>query len=242
MTEEIIKKTENFVHEYMKKYDCSHDWQHVNRVVRQALALARMQSQTKQVDVLVVHLAALLHDVDDAKYVHHDDTKFSSENFLVGLGMDSARAAFVCRVADGVSFRKELLAEELHKQGTGDEDDWKWRQSCVELACVQDADRLDAIGAFGVLRCAAFSGARNRTLHTPKDRFIENITYEQYVQATDNSAATAISHFHEKLLQLAAKMKTDQGRQEAQRRHDFMLQFIRQVDCEFAFGDRADEK
>ncbi|KAJ1840483.1 hypothetical protein LPJ73_006411, partial [Coemansia sp. RSA 2703] len=225
----IIAKAEHFVREYMSRYDCSHDWHHIDRVVRQALVLARAQSPEKSVDLLVVHLAALLHDVDDAKYKQSSDVAFSSKDFLTSIGLDQERAALVCRVVDAVSFRKELLFEEQKGQGTVDQDEVVWRNECLELACVQDADRLDAIGAFGVLRCAAFSGARNRPLHSAGDSFIENITYDQYVQS-DNRTATAISHFHEKLLQLAARMKTEQGQQEARRRHTFMLQFLKQID------------
>ncbi|KAJ1825859.1 hypothetical protein LPJ56_002472 [Coemansia sp. RSA 2599] len=196
---EIVGKTEIFVREYMSKYDCSHDWHHVNRVVKQALALSRMQPAEKSPDTLVVHLAALLHDVDDAKYRDEQGSaRFSSEEFLVGLGLDRARAALVCRVVNAVSFRKELLFEEQVAQGTADVEEQRWRQNCVELACVQDADRLDAIGAFGVLRCAAFSGARNRPLFVPNDGFIENISYAQYVGVSESKTATAVSHFHAK--------------------------------------------
>ncbi|KAJ1867860.1 hypothetical protein LPJ57_005831, partial [Coemansia sp. RSA 486] len=189
---EIIKRTEDFVREYMGRYDCSHDWEHVNRVVKQALALSRTQPAEKSADTIVVHLAALLHDVDDAKYrVEQGSVEFSSEEFLVGLGLDRVRSALVCRVVDAVSFRKELQFEEQVVQGIADAEEQRWRQNCVELACVQDADRLDAIGAFGVLRCAAFSGARNRPLFIPNDSFIENISYNQYVNTGNSKTATA---------------------------------------------------
>ncbi|KAJ2233514.1 hypothetical protein IWW45_004132, partial [Coemansia sp. RSA 485] len=141
---EIIKRTEDFVREYMGRYDCSHDWEHVNRVVKQALALSRTQPAEKSADTTVVHLAALLHDVDDAKYrVEQGSVEFSSEEFLVGLGLDRVRSALVCRVVDAVSFRKELQFEEQVVQGIADVEEQRWRQNCVELACVQDADRLD---------------------------------------------------------------------------------------------------
>ncbi|KAJ2905028.1 hypothetical protein GGI21_004219, partial [Coemansia aciculifera] len=196
MSGNIVQCTESFVREYMGKYDCSHDWQHVQRVVRQALTLARSETLHRPIDLLVVHLAALLHDVDDAKYRQEDGPAFSSSLFLQELGLDKSRAELVCRVVDSVSFRKELLANEQDKVGTGDPEERQWRQTCAELACVQDADRLDAIGAFGILRCAAFSGARNRTLHDPCDSAILDITYDQYVAQSCGTSGTAIAHFH----------------------------------------------
>ncbi|KAJ2803970.1 hypothetical protein H4R21_001824 [Coemansia helicoidea] len=241
MSGAVVAAAERFVEEFMGRYDCSHDWHHVQRVVRQALALARAEARSKPVDVLVVQLAALLHDVDDAKYQQEGDTPFSSARFLAGAGLDEARAAAVARIIDAVSFRKELLAEEQDRLGTSSPADRAWRRDCVELACVQDADRLDAIGAFGVLRCAAFSGARGRPLHDPSDVAIADITYEQYVGERCGKGGTAVAHFHEKLLRLASMMKTEPGRQEAQRRRAFMCQFLDQLDGEYAFGAKTDQ-
>ncbi|KAJ1934943.1 hypothetical protein EC988_008646, partial [Linderina pennispora] len=140
----------------------------------------------------------------------------------------------VKRIVDHVSFRKELLAIELDQLGKSSEEERVFRKECVELACVQDADRLDAIGAFGVLRCAAFSGARNRTLHDPKDVAIEDISYDQYVE--QGGSGTAVAHFHEKLLKLAGMMKTDAAKQQAKDRHQFMIQFLAQIQQEYDFA------
>ncbi|KAI9504552.1 hypothetical protein BX070DRAFT_222376 [Coemansia spiralis] len=235
----VIQRTEEFVQGYMSKYDCSHDWHHVQRVVRQALALAKAETINRPIDVLVVHLAALLHDVDDAKYVQEDGERFYCKGFLTSIGVDESRAALVCRIIDSVSFRKELLTIEQDRAGTSSAEERQWRNNCAELACVQDADRLDAIGAFGVLRCAAFSGARNRTLHAPKDWVCSEITYEEYSSRSNGISGSAVAHFHEKLLKLAGMMKTEQGRKEAQRRDTFMRLFLHQIDEEFAFGDMA---
>ncbi|KAJ2615253.1 hypothetical protein H4S08_001327 [Coemansia sp. RSA 1365] len=225
-----------FVCEYMKKYDCSHDWHHVQRVVRQALALAKIEQENKTVDLEIVHLAALLHDVNDAKYKDDGEEPFSCVEFLVSIGVNRARAEIVGRIVDSVSFRKELLAAEHDKMGITSSEEREWRRDCVELACVQDADRLDAIGAFGVLRCAAFSGARNRPLYDPNDQAADKITYAQYVHQSSSATGTAVSHFHEKLLKLALMMKTKRGKQEAERRHTFMINFLQQLDDEFRFG------
>ncbi|KAJ2666960.1 hypothetical protein IW148_000379 [Coemansia sp. RSA 1199] len=228
----IIEQTEAFVRDYMSQYDCSHDYLHVERVVRQALKLAAQESTYTHVDMLVVHLAALLHDVDDAKY---RDTNTSSTvgDFLATTNLDTERAHSIVRIIDAVSFRKELLAIEQERAGTMDADEREWRLACVELSCVQDADRLDAIGAFGVMRCAAFSGARNRPLHNPRDSCITATTYDAYVR---QDSGTAVAHFNEKLLQLASMMKTEGGKREAQGRHEFMCRFLEQVDAEAGFG------
>ncbi|KAJ2842871.1 hypothetical protein IWW36_005754, partial [Coemansia brasiliensis] len=161
MTEQsvIVSKTESFVRDYMTQYDCSHDWHHVGRVAKQAMAIAKAESTNRTIDMLVVHLAALLHDVNDAKY--SKESKVSIVEFLSSIGLEEEKAQLISRIIDNVSFRKELLVKEEERAGKENTKESEWRNSCIELACVQDADRLDAIGAFGILRCAAFSGARN---------------------------------------------------------------------------------
>ncbi|KAJ2652156.1 hypothetical protein IWW40_001353 [Coemansia sp. RSA 1250] len=181
---DIVSKTENFVQEYMRQFDCSHDWHHVERVVRQALIIAKTESTHTPIDILVVHLAALLHDVNDAKYTK--EPTVSIAEFLTSNGLEEEKALLISRIIDNVSFRKELKADEKSE----------WRDSCMELACVQDADRLDAVGAFGILRCAAFSGARNRPLHSPQDMITADITFEDYVK--ESNKGSAIAHFHGK--------------------------------------------
>ncbi|KAJ2593584.1 hypothetical protein IWW49_000425 [Coemansia sp. RSA 1797] len=228
---EIIKQTEAFVRDYMSRYDCSHDYLHVERVVRQALELAAQESMHTHVDMVVVHLAALLHDVDDAKY--SDASTSTVGDFLATTKLDTERAHRIVRIIDAVSFRKELLAIGQERAGTMDADEREWRLNCVELSCVQDADRLDAIGAFGVMRCAAFSGVRNRPLHNPRDSCIAGTTYDKYVR---QDSGTAVAHFYEKLLQLASMMKTEGGKREAKGRHEFMCRFLEQVDAEAGFG------
>ncbi|KAJ2498255.1 hypothetical protein GGH96_004459 [Coemansia sp. RSA 1972] len=228
----IIEQTKEFVRDYMSRYDCSHDYLHVERVVRQALKIAAQESTHTHVDMLVVHLAALLHDVDDAKY-SDANTSSTVGDFLATTNLDAERAHHIVRIIDAVSFRKELLAIEQEQAGTMDAEEREWRLKCVELSCVQDADRLDAIGAFGVMRCAAFSGARNRPLHNPRDSCIAGTTYDAYVR---QDSGTAVAHFYEKLLQLASMMKTEGGKREAQGRHEFMCRFLEQVDAEASFG------
>ncbi|KAG8706913.1 hypothetical protein FRC08_000802, partial [Ceratobasidium sp. 394] len=164
----VVAAAEALMEETMKKYDPSHDAQHVYRVRKTALALAR--SQTSQPDLLVVELAALLHDVLDKKYVSaleaaNPDIVFRPFFERVAPHVDllsDGRARLVVRVIENVSWTTEKKLREENKLEA-------WNDSCVELHCVQDADRLDAIGAFGILRTAAYSASVNRPLHVPPE-------------------------------------------------------------------------
>lgn len=106
-------------------------------------------------------------------------------------------------------------------------------QITPELAVVQDADRLDAIGAIGIARCFTYGGSRNRAIYDPSKPHIENITQEQYQNQKDQDSPS-VNHFYEKLLKLKDMMKTEAGRQRAQKRHEFMEQFLSQLYAECA--------
>ncbi|KAG8686787.1 hypothetical protein FRC11_008368 [Ceratobasidium sp. 423] len=214
----VIAAAEELMEKTMKKYDPSHDAYHVNRVRRTALALAKFQ--TPQPDLLVVELAALLHDVLDKKYVTPEEAAdpnayfrpfFESVTANIDLLADG-RAKFVVRIIENVSWttEKRLRAENKLEP---------WHESCVELHCVQDADRLDAIGAFGIMRVAAYSAAVNRPLHVPSD--------------DSQISGTSVQHFHDKLLHIKDRLKTPQGRELGAQRHLLMLQFLDAVDKEY---------
>ncbi|KDN49859.1 hypothetical protein RSAG8_01924, partial [Rhizoctonia solani AG-8 WAC10335] len=209
--EELMEKT-------MKKYDPSHDAYHVNRVRRTALALAK--AQTPQPDLLVVELAALLHDVLDKKYVTPEeaaDPDAYFRPFFEGVKrnvdlLGDGRARLIVRIIENVSWSTE---KRLRTEGKLE----PWHESCVELHCVQDADRLDAIGAFGIMRAAAYGAAVNRPLHTPPD--------------DPQASVTSVQHFHDKLLHIKDRLKTPQGRELGAQRHQLMLQFLDAVDKEY---------
>ncbi|CEL55938.1 hypothetical protein RSOLAG1IB_01951 [Rhizoctonia solani AG-1 IB] len=214
----VIAAAEELMEKAMKKYDPSHDAYHVNRVRRTALALAK--SQSPQPDLLVVELAALLHDVLDKKYVTPEEAAdadayfrpfFESVRDHVDLLQDG-RAKLVVRVIENVSWstEKKLRAENKLEP---------WHESCIELHCVQDADRLDAIGAFGIMRVAAYSAAVNRPLHAPP--------------GDSEVSETSVQHFHDKLLHIKDRLKTPQGRELGAQRHQLMLQFLDAVDKEY---------
>ncbi|OBZ72054.1 Uncharacterized protein YpgQ [Grifola frondosa] len=222
----VVRDAEKLMVETMARYDPSHDAYHVQRVRKTALHLARVFSTSISArgrpDLLTVELAALLHDVLDKKYVSAAEAAdpyafflpfFTSAADAHGLDLvRDGRARAITRIVENVSWSTETRLREADLL-----DDW--HRECVELHCVQDADRLDAIGAFGILRCAAYSAVTNRALYVPTD----DAAY----------ASCAIEHFHDKLLHIRERLKTEPGKQLAEKRHNLMLNFLRAVDEEY---------
>lgn len=217
-----IAAIESFVKQYMSNYDCSHDWLHVQRVRRLARELAMAQSTP--VDLEVVDLAALLHDVGDPKY-----SKESARELIHDLMTKNEYplniVEKVCFIVENVSFRKELELIETGRAGAVYEGQ-------VELCCVQDADRLEALGAIGVARCLAFSGAKNRPIYDPEIPPITVISASEYNKQTAAMNGTALNHFHEKLLLLESMIKTERGRELAKPRCAFIRSFIDNLKAE----------
>ncbi|KAF8554597.1 hypothetical protein OG21DRAFT_1462210 [Imleria badia] len=200
------------------RYDSSHDVFHVQRVRKTALSLARSLPH-KNPDLLVVDLAALLHDVLDKKYVSAAEAvdphayflpffQSLAKNYSLDLISDG-RAALIVKIMENVSWTTEKKLRESGKLG-------EWHTTCIELHCVQDADRLDAIGAFGIMRCAAYSAAVNQPLHAPLGR-----------------SDTAIQHFYDKLLHIQDRLKTEPGKMMGAQRHQFMLSFLQAIQDEY---------
>lgn len=212
-----LQVAQNLMESIMARYDPSHDAFHVQRVRKTALSIARALS-TQKPDLLVVELAALLHDVLDKKYVSETEAADPYSYFLPffqslssehGLDLISdGRARQIVKIIENVSWSTE---KKLRSAGKIDE----WHRTCVELHCVQDADRLDAIGAFGIMRCAAYSSAVNRPLHAPTGH-----------------VETAIEHFYDKLLHIQERLKTEPGKQMGAKRHQFMVDFLDSVENE----------
>ncbi|KAJ7761976.1 hypothetical protein DFH07DRAFT_739675 [Mycena maculata] len=216
----VVLEAEKIMQDTMARYDPSHDAFHVQRVRRTSLALANAISPKP--DLLVVELAALLHDVLDKKYVSAEQAADPYAYFLPFFTSMAAkhdldlirdgRARQITQIVDNVSWTTETR---LRKGGLWTE----WHETCVELHCVQDADRLDAIGAFGIMRCAAYSAAVNRPLYIPADEPRVN--------------ESAIQHFHDKLVLIRDRLKTAQGRALGERRHRVLLTFIASVEDEY---------
>ena len=210
--ESIINKTITFVKETLKYAEGGHDWFHIERVYKNALLI----SKTEQVDGFVVTLGALLHDIADSKFHDGDETvgpKVAAA-FLSELHVDAPTIKHVIDIIENISFKG------------GNENQ---HFTSPELNVVQDADRLDAIGAIGIARCFNYGGFKNRALYDPEIKPDLNMSKEAYKKST----APTINHFYEKLLLLKDRMNTETGKLIAEKRHEFMLQFLDQFYSEW---------
>lgn len=204
----IIEETISFVKETLKGAEGGHDWFHIQRVFNNTLLIAK----DEKVDVLVVSLAALLHDIADAKFNDGDETvgpKMATD-FLSALEVEKQVIEHVVKIIENISFKSSL--------------DSKKGFSSQELKVVQDADRLDAIGAIGIARAFNYGGYKNRELYNPDIAPNLKMTKEEYKK----SKAPSLNHFYEKLLLLKDKMNTNSGKKLAEKRHQFMLEYLEQ--------------
>lgn len=215
---DMVRRTEAFVKEHLAAEPgaaaSGHDWWHVWRVRRLALTIAREEGAGA--DPLVVELAALLHDVGDWKFRGGDEAAGPREAaaWLRSLGVDEATVGRVAAVVGEVSFKGAAVATPT---------------ASPEAAAVQDADRLDAIGAIGVARAFAFGGARGRALHDPA----RPPTAHGTVAAYRDSAGSTLNHFSEKLLLLAGRMQTTTGSRLATERHRYLAEFVARFAAEW---------
>lgn len=207
--ETVIENTISFVKKTLKNAEGGHDWFHIERVFKNALLI----SKDENVHIFTVSLAALLHDIADAKFYDGDETigPKKAEIFLKKQGVEESIITHVTNIIKHLSFKNSL-------------DSTKTVFSSKELEVVQDADRLDAIGAIGIARCFNYGGYKNRPLYNPEIRPNLKMTKEEY----KNSKAPTINHFYEKLLLLKDKMNTKTGKKIAENRHLFMCNFLEQ--------------
>ena len=214
MTEnELITITKDFVKSQLENAEGGHDWFHTLRVYNNAVLI----SKDERVDKIVVALGALLHDIADSKFHDGDETigPRVAREFLFKHNVDSMVIEHVVNIIENISFKKSLEH--------GD------RFNSNELAVVQDADRLDAIGAIGIARCFNYGGYKDRKLFDPDIKPNLNMTKEEYKK----SEAPTINHFYEKLLLLKDKMNTRTGKRIAAERHAYMLKFLDQFYAEW---------
>jgi uncharacterized protein len=207
--EKIITNTIAFVKKELKNAEGGHDWFHIERVFKNTLLI----SKDEKVDAFVVSLAALLHDIADPKFYNGDETigpKIAT-TFLKEQKIATVIITHVVNIIKHISF-KNSLDKEVKKF------------TSKELEVVQDADRLDAIGAIGIARCFNYGGFKNRGLYDPEIIPDLNMTKEQY----KNSDAPTINHFYEKLLLLKDQMNTASGKKIAAQRHTFMETYLQQ--------------
>jgi uncharacterized protein len=203
----IIDSTVYFVRKTLENAEGGHDWGHIHRVWTNAKRIA----QTEECDLLVVELAALLHDIADSKF-HNGDEEIGPKTackFLQSIHIDPAVIEHVQQIIRHISFKSGFDKAEFHSK---------------ELDIVQDADRLDAMGAIGIARTFSYGGFKGREIYNPEIPPNLNMTKEEY----KSSAAPSINHFYEKLLQLKDKMNTPTGKQLAEQRHDFMVLYLEQ--------------
>ena len=209
----IIDLTKAFVKETLKNSEGGHDWFHTLRVFNNAQHIAKGES----VDTDVVALGALLHDIADSKFHDGDETigpKVARE-FLFKHNVDSQVIEHVVDIINNISFKSSI--------------DSPQKFTSLELDVIQDADRLDAIGAIGIARCFNYGGFKNRKLFDPSIQPNLNMSKEEY----KNSTSPTINHFYEKLLLLKNKMNTKTGKQIAVQRHHYMEQFLEQFYAEW---------
>lgn len=206
-TARVIDNTIAFVKTTLKDAEGGHDWFHIERVYKNTLLIAK----DEDVNVLVVALGALLHDIADSKFHNGDESVGPrvASDFLKTQDVDEDVIAHVVQIINNISFKGGKVARTF---------------SSKELDVVQDADRLDALGAIGIARTFNYGGFKNRAIYNPEIAPNLEMTKEEYKAST----APTINHFYEKLLLLKDKMNTATGRHLAQQRHEFMELYLAQ--------------
>jgi uncharacterized protein len=205
--DKLISATVNFVRDTLKNAEGGHDWWHIHRVWTNA----KLINQTEKTDQLVVELAALLHDIADSKF-HNGDEEIgprTAGNYLQSMNVDADVIEHVQQIIRHMSFKASFDKQSFHSP---------------ELEVVQDADRLDAIGAIGIARAFTYGGFKGRELYNPEIKPNLNMSKEEY----KNSSAPTINHFYEKLLLLKDKLNTPTGKVLAAQRHAFMEDYLKQ--------------
>ncbi len=203
--QEIIEQTVKFVKETLTNAEGGHDWWHIYRVWQ----LAKKIAATEKTNLMVVELGALLHDIADAKFNNGDESigPKKAREFLQSISVEEELIMHVEKIIQHISF----------KGGN-----FKQAFTSTELAVIQDADRLDAMGAIGIARTFNYGGFKNRAIYNPNIQPNLSMSKEEY----KNSAAPTINHFYEKLLLLKDRMNTTTGKAMAVHRHQFMEQFL----------------
>jgi uncharacterized protein len=208
----IVDKTILFVKEKLNNAEGGHDWFHIERVYKNALLIAKEED----CDLTVVKLGALLHDIADSKFHDGDETigPKTARDFLESINVDEEVIHHIINIIENISFKGGNFEKEFHSK---------------ELEIVQDADRLDAIGAIGIARTFNYGGFKNRALYNPNIQPNLNMSKEKY----KNSDAPTLNHFYEKLLLLKDKMNTPTGKKIAEARHQYMENFLSQFYAEW---------
>ena len=208
----IIDTTILFVKEKLENAEGGHDWFHIERVYKNAILIAR----NEDCDLDVVKLGALLHDIADSKFHDGDETvgPKMARAFLEKENVEEKTIQHIINIIENISFKGGNFEKKFHSK---------------ELEIVQDADRLDAIGAIGIARTFNYGGFKNRAIYKPAIAPNLNMSKEEY----KNSEAPTLNHFYEKLLMLKDKMNTVTGKKIALERHKYMENFLSQFYAEW---------
>ena len=204
----IIRNTISFVKKTLEGAEGGHDWYHIERVWKTALFIREQEGEG---ELLTIELASLLHDISDAKFNGGDDeigSRMASE-FLDKLGLEQEKIDHIQSIIRHVSYKGGFSQDQINS---------------IEFQIVQDADRLDAIGAIGIARAFNYGGFKNRPIHDPDKPLQEYNDSKAY----HKSDAPTINHFYEKLLKLKDLMNTATGKHLAEERHEYMLRFLDQ--------------
>ncbi|GAA6002574.1 HD domain-containing protein [Rhodotorula paludigena] len=245
MASSVVLAAEAVARAHHARYDPSHDFYHITRVRGLALVIARSLAPQQQPDPVVVELAALFHDLLDKKYLP-EPIPTAREHLAPfwdkhgGTDVSDEQRRLVERIVENVSYSKEVKRIAAGQQT-------EWHLTCPELHCVQDADKLDAIGAFGIMRCAAFSAISNRPLYLPPTLAAAapvngspSPSPAASAPAPPSSAGdSAIDHFHDKLFKLEGMMKTARGRELARRRTESMRRFVEDTEREWREAEES---
>jgi uncharacterized protein len=202
---DIIRKTESFVKSVLQNAEGGHDWWHTHRVRTMALHLAKIE----KADLYIVELAALLHDIADAKFNDGNEEAGprKARELMHSLNVDEKIILQTENIIRNISFKSKGISDE---------------SKTIEFKVVQDADRLDAMGAIGIARAFNYGGYKNRPIYDPEIKPDLNLSKEDYKK----SKAPTINHFYEKLLLLKDLMNTEPARKIADHRHEYMNKYL----------------
>ncbi len=215
MQEEWVVQTRDRVQAQLAGEGTGHDWYHIERVYKTSLALAQIEGDA---DLFVVQMGALLHDIADHKFHNGDETVGPrvAREWLQELGVEEDLIQKITQIVEEISFKGLGVPTPM---------------STKEGEIVQDADRLDAIGAIGIARTFAYGGSKNRPIYDPNIKPVCHTSFAAYKTST----APTINHFYEKLLHLKDKMNTKAGKELAEERHAFMEEFLKRFYAEWGF-------
>lgn len=213
--QDTLQKTVEYVRQEFSADSSGHDWWHIYRVWKNAIAICEQE----KADTFIVQLAALLHDLDDWKFNEsEDETPLRARAWLESCNVEISITEAVCQIIKHISYK-----------GAGVENKMKLLEGLI----VQDADRLDAIGAIGIGRAFAYGGYKNRMMYDPHSPPKMHASFEDY----KNSKSATINHFYEKLLLLKDMMNTPTARKIAERRHAVIVNFLDQFMNEWEGSD-----